>query len=211
MIYSCFLILFLICGILNLGCVFRRDLFAQLGYGLCLSGAGIALCVVGLLQWWPVDIQHFLLFSLLVLYGNRLTRAFLMVQSVDRANQIPFSTAIRRLCTQRTGHIIKNLGFWLIHTTEVLVFLFPLLVCVFNGGTATVSGWIGVFTALAGYSILNYQDQHGSEKLSDIGTLLLWLGIFLSAIETVHGMLQWGLYIFAFTIRIWTLRNYLYS
>lgn len=206
MIYSCLVILFFICGILNLGCVFRRDLFTQLGYGLCLSGAGITICVMGLLQWYPADIPHFLMLSLLVLFGNRSIRAYLMAQAMDRSNQIPLSLAVRQLFDQRSDQVIKGLGFWLIHTVEILLYLFPLLVRFFSGGAA-VSSWIAMFTMLVGYSILNYQDHHGSAKLSNIGSLIFWLGVFLSAIEAIHGILQWGIFISAFIIRIWTLRK----
>ena len=150
--------------------------------------------------------SDFLMLSLLVLFGNRSIRAYLMAQAMDRSNQIPLSLAVRQLFDQRSDQVIKGLGFWLIHTVEILLYLFPLLVRFFSGGAA-VSSWIAMFTMLVGYSILNYQDHHGSAKLSNIGSLIFWLGVFLSAIEAIHGILQWGIFISAFIIRIWTLRK----
>ncbi len=200
----------IICAALSSICLFHRKLCTTLGYGIGLSGIGFTLCFMGILGFIQADIQHFLLFAMVVLYGNRLSRSFLMNESKNPANRISLPVLLRNIRKENNETLAANLPYWIFSTCLLGLFSTPLMLNIISDSPTTVCGWIGLFAAIAGYSILNYGDRYLKVKpdsYTRLGEAIFWFGMFFSAMQSLQNIISWIIFIAAAILRAITIPN----
>ena len=181
--------------------------FISLGYVAAVAGIGIALTIMSLMGIFPADLQDYLLFLLLLLYGLRLS-GFLLIREVK-------SAAYRKTLSDEAGGekqmpLLSKAAIWVCVSLLYVAQTSPVFFRLLAGGNTTWTGWVGILLCFAGLVLEATADRQKSKQKhahpdrvameglykfvrcpNYFGEILFWTGIFVSGIANYQGPGQW--------------------
>lgn len=218
--------------------------FLSIGYGFSVGGIGIAIAVMSLAGVLPASeamlgaqngvqfgaqigtqgkLQLYLLCVLLLLYGIRLS-GFLLVREYKNA-------AYRKTLKEASGDESKmplfvKCAIWVCVSILYVGQTCPVFYRLYQGQSATVSGWIGIVICIGAILLESAADKQKTtqkQKRPDmvamnglyrmvrcpnyLGEILFWTGIFVSGWQVLSGVGQWIFAILAYICIVYVMFN----
>ncbi len=199
------LILFAVAMLCSIIGFYKYVYFISVGYGLAISGQGIALLVLLRHELTPAII---ITSVILILYGFRLGGYLLIREIKSKSYQTHMKTEIKDGSSM--GFFVKCM-LWIFCALLYVLMISPALFRFANGNThITASYVIGTLITIAGIILESASDISKSrqKKLNPkrfcseglfkivrcpnyLGELLIWTGLFVIGITSFAGLAQW--------------------
>lgn len=195
MIWDYLLILLVIGLVLCLVGFYKNEYFTTIGRGFALSGIGVALITLNLMHAFDATWPNYVMFAILILYGLRMA-VFTLVGEVE-------STSEKK---SKNIPILTKVVTWLIVSVLSVAQVAPLLFTV-EGEYGYYPGfcmWAGMILGLAGLVVETLADIKKNWKLGlpislkSLGTLVFWLGILVSSLDSLNGFAEWAIAIVSY-------------
>ncbi|MBQ7859018.1 MAG: DUF1295 domain-containing protein [Faecalibacterium sp.] len=205
-------------------CGFKKYVyFMSIGYGFSVAAIGVVMAIMGLAGSLPVQLPHYILCALMVVYGFRLS-GFLLIREIKNA-------AYRKTLAEATGDESKmpffvKVAMWLTMGVLYTAQTSPVFFRLYNGGAVSVCMWIGIAISIFGIALETAADQQKSaqkavnpnkvamEGLYKIvrcpnyfGEILFWTGLTVSSLDTLQGGGQWATVIIAYILIVFIMFN----
>ena len=200
-------ILLLVSALISAIGFYKYVYFLSIGYGFSIAGIGITLAIMSIAGVFKAEIQDFILFVILAVYGLRLS-IFLILREVKNG-------AYRKKLQEVSGDDSKvplfvKIAIWITVSILYVAQTSPAFYILYNGTQSSTIIWIaiGISTfALILESIADYQktkqkrihpDMVATRGLYKIvrcpnylGEILFWTGIYISGFNSLNGWGQW--------------------
>lgn len=195
-----FLVALLLCAI-----GFKKFVwFISIGYGLAISGIGVAMIAV---FWSSLDVVTILLSFLCVVYGLRLSGYLLIREIKSKSYQTTMKTEIKDGSDMK---FIAKIFIWVSCAFLYVCETSPILYRLQNGAKTDVIAIIGTVIMALGIILETASDitknkfkKQNPKRFCDVGLfrivrcpnylgeVLIWTGVFISGVTAIEGVFQW--------------------
>lgn len=207
-----FIILFAVAMLCSISGFIKYVYFISLGYGFAISGQGVAMLFLfsDRLNLWIV-----LMSVVLIIYGLRLSGYLLMRELKSKSYQKHMVNEIKDGSTM--PFFVKML-LWITCALLYAAMISPIFLRFENGNIeATPTYIVGMILMIGGIileSMADYQKnrmkKENPRRFCDkglfsfvrcpnyLGELILWTGVFVAGVTSIHGVWQWVLALFGY-------------
>ena len=197
----CLGIIFLVCAALSATVLLQKAGTLSLSYGLCVSSIGFTMCILGVFQLIPLNIVHYLLFTILILYGNRISGEYLQIQSREEKNRVAFTQLLKGMHPRFQAQRRQLLIAWGSNTLLAFASGFPLIICSIVSSGSSVCNWIGLIIMVSGFLLKNHFKPH-------VEDYVFWVGAFIAPIASVQLSYIGIAYVLSAVVRFFALSRY---
>lgn len=201
------LILFIVALVLSAVGFKKFVYFLSIGYGLAVSGIGVALTVLSLMGSFNARLPHYLMFVLFIVYGFRLS-GFLLIREIKNA-------AYRKTLKEASGDddnmpIFVKIAIWIcvaaLYVAQTSGVYFRML----NGGETSVAFYVGMVICVLAIILEAAADKQKSAQKAVrpdmvatqglyrivrcpnyLGEILFWTGALVGSVDILNGVGQW--------------------
>ncbi len=209
---ECYIVLFVVCGLLCACGFYKYVYFISIGYGLAIAGGAVAIYAMYLLNPTAAPAAILLMQMLLfVVYGTRLA-GFLLNRELKnkqyRASEVGKQTLVDKNSQRKP--LPRAIAIWIAVTVLYVAQVSPLLFRALNESTDLVVPLVGGVISLVGVVLEATADkQKGVQKKNRpdmvaceglykmvrlpnyFGEIVFWVGVFVGGISTYNSPFQW--------------------
>jgi steroid 5-alpha reductase family enzyme len=202
---------------------YRYVYFLSIGYGFAVAGIGVTLAVMSAAGLFHAQIQHILLFVLLIVYGVRLS-GFLIVRETRNASY-------RKVLKEAAGseaHVpfFGKVAIWVCVSVLYVGQTSAVYFRLYNGGRTSAIAWVAIAICAAALVLESEADRQKSQQKklhpervamdglyrfvrcpNYFGEILFWTGIFLSGLDILQGWGQWLTAVLAYLCIVYVMFN----
>ena len=209
---ECYIVLFVVCGLLCACGFYKYVYFISIGYGLAIAGGAVAIYAMYLINPTAAPAAILLMQMLLfVIYGTRLA-GFLLNRELKnkqyRASDVGRQTLVDK--NSQRQPLPKAIAIWIAVTVLYVAQVSPMLFRALNESTDLVVPIAGGVICLVGIVLEATADkQKGEQKKNHpdmvaceglykmvrlpnyFGEIVFWVGVFVGGISTYNSAFQW--------------------
>ncbi len=195
--------------------------FLSIGYGFAVGGIGIAIAILGILDGGNMNLELYLLCTLLLIYGVRLSGFLLAREFKNKAYQKVLNDVV---APESKMPLLVKVAIWISVAVLYVGQTSGVFYRYYNGGVSDGFGWAGIVICIAALILESTADMQKTRQKKErpdmvamkglyrivrcpnyLGEILFWTGIFLSGWGVLRSTGQWALAIIAYVCIVYVM------